>query len=44
MELRELGPDDASAIEAFVEVGNACRAVDARRGCTRTRRTTGGWR
>ena len=29
MELREFGPDDASAIEAFVEVGNACSAVDS---------------
>ena len=29
MELREFGPDDASAIEAFVEIGNACSAVDA---------------
>lgn len=29
MELREFGPGDASAIEAFVEVGNACSAVDS---------------
>ena len=29
MELREFVPDDTSAIEAVVEIGNACRAVDA---------------
>ena len=29
MELREFGPDDTSSVEAFVELGNACRAVDA---------------
>ena len=29
MELREFGPDDSSSVEAFVEIGNACRAVDA---------------
>lgn len=29
MELREFGPDDASAVEAVVEIHNACRAVDA---------------
>ena len=28
MELREFGPDDASSIEAFVELRNACSAVD----------------
>jgi GNAT superfamily N-acetyltransferase len=29
MELREFGPDDTSSVEAFVEIGNACSAVDS---------------
>ena len=29
MELREFGADDTSAVEAFVEIGNACIPVDA---------------
>jgi GNAT superfamily N-acetyltransferase len=29
MELREFGPDDSSSVEAFVEIRNASRAVDA---------------
>ena len=28
MELREFGPDDAGSVEAFVEIGNAGKAVD----------------
>jgi GNAT superfamily N-acetyltransferase len=29
MELREFGPDDTSAVETFVEIGNACIPADA---------------